>query len=269
MHGPRFWHDREKKAPSHPDEDVFSTVRAPRSVDERCAFLATTDGHHRRFDNNIYQGYIQRDTLYISHGTALQSLQNGPLTKKSRTKVFDGDPHNVAWTTDLHLDDEGHPVMGFSVQKDGASFQNDFEDGPGWDHRYDYARFDGTEWHVHEMAYAGTGLSPREADYTGLLAIDPNQPNVVYISTDVHPTTVLPNVSERDDERHYEIYRGVTDDGGHSWHWTAVAKNSTTDHLRPIIPDWPAPQRVVLWMKGDYESYTHYDTDIVGRIEDR
>jgi hypothetical protein len=236
--------------------------------DDRSIHLATTDGHPRRFDNNVYHGVLRGDTLYDSHGTALQPLDDGPLANKSLTKVFDGDPHNVAWTTDLHLDD-GRPVMGFSVQKDGASFRNDPEDGPGWDHRYYYARFDGTEWQVHEMAYAGTGLYAREADYTGLLAIDPNQPNVVYISTDVHPVTGLPNVSERDGERHYEIYRGVTDDGGHSWRWTAVTDNSTADHLRPVIPDWPGSRRAVLWMNGDYPSYTAYDTDLVGRIEDR
>lgn len=239
------------------------------ATDERSVHLVTTDGHPRQFDNNVYHGYIRRDTLYDSHGTALQPLSDGPLSKKSLTKVFDGTPHNVAWTTDLHLDDEGHPVTGFSVQKDGAAFRNNREDGPGWDHRYYYARFDGTEWHVHEMAYGGTGLYPREADYTGLLAIDPNQTNVVYVSTDVHPDTGLPNVSERDGERHYEIYRGVTTDGGHTWRWTAVTANSTDDQLRPIIPDWPGPRRAVLWMKGDYRSYTTYDTDIVGIVEER
>lgn len=235
----------------------------------RSIHLATTDGHPRQFANDIYHGYLRGDTLYDSHGTALQSLDEGPLARKSLTKVFDGDPHNVAWTTDVHLNEEGHPVMGFSVQKDGASFRNDRDAGPGWDHRYYYARFDGAEWHVHEMAYAGTGLYPREADYTGLLAIDPNQPNVVYISTDVHPVTGLPNVSDQDGDRHYEIYKGVTDNGGRSWTWTAVTQNSTADHLRPVIPDWEGSRRAILWMRGQYRSYTNYDTDIVGRIEKR
>lgn len=231
--------------------------------------LAATDGHPRVLDNNVYHGFIRGDTLYDSHGTALQALRDGPLPRKSLTKVFDGDPHNVAWTTDLHLDDAGHPVMGFSVQKDGASFKNSREDGPGWDHRYYYARFDGTAWHVHEMGYGGTGLYPREADYTGLLAIDPNQPNVVFISSDVHPVTGLPNVSAADDERHYEIFKGVTRDGGASWTWTPITENSEADHLRPVIPIWEGSRRAVLWQYGTFRTYTDYNTDIVGIIEER
>jgi len=231
--------------------------------------LAATDGHPRALTNNIYHGYIRGDSLYDSHGRAVHNIAEGPLQKKRLTTVFDGDPHNVAWTTDLHLDDDGHPVLGFSVQKDGASFKNNRDDGPGWDHRYYYARFDGTRWHVHEMAHAGTGLYPREADYTGLLAIDPNAPNVVYVSSDVHPRTGLPNVSDADDRRHYEIYKGVTDDGGASWTWTAVTENSNADNLRPVIPKGETDRRVVLWKRGDYRTYSDYDTDIVGLIEPR
>jgi hypothetical protein len=231
--------------------------------------LATTDGHPRVFDNNIYHGYLQGDSLFTSHGSLAQDLDDGPLEEKRLTRVFDGGPHNVAWTTDLHLDDEGHPVLGFSVQKDGASFKNNRAEGPGWDHRYYYARYDGTEWHVHEMAYGGSGLYPREADYTGLLAIDPEAPNVVYVSADVHPRTGRPNVSSADGERHYEIFRGVTTDGGASWRWTPVTANSDTDNLRPIIPKGGGGRRIVLWQRGDFHTYTDYNTDIVGIITDR
>lgn len=231
--------------------------------------LAATDAHPRDFDNGIYHGYVRGDTLYDAHGTAVQHLKEGPLAQKRLTKVFEGGPHNVAWTTDLHLDADGHPVMGFSVQKDGASFKNDRADGPGWDHRYYYARFDGTEWHVHEMAYAGTGLYPHEADYTGLLAIDPNAPSVVYVSSDVHPKTGLPNVSKADEERRYEIFKGVTEDGGALWTWTPVTANSDADNLRPVIPIWEGSRRAVLWQRGDFRTFLDYDMDIVGLIEER
>jgi Neuraminidase (sialidase) len=119
------------------------------------------------------------------------------------------------------------------------------------------------------MGYGGTGLYPREADYTGLLAIDPNQPNVVFISSDVHPVTGLPNVSAADDERHYEIFKGVTRDGGASWTWTPITENSEADHLRPVIPIWEGSRRAVLWQYGTFRTYTDYNTDIVGIIEER
>lgn len=236
---------------------------------KRVIHLVATDGHPRVFDNNVYHGYIRGDTLYNSHGTALQNLDEGPLQEKRLTTVFGGGPHNVAWTTDLHLDADGHPVLGFSVQKDGATFKNNPDEGPGWDHRYYYAWFGGTEWHVHEMAYAGSGLYPREADYTGLLAIDPSDPSVVYVSSDVHPRTGLPNVSEADDERHYEIFKGVTEDGGASWTWTPITANSEVDNLRPVVPKWEESRRAVLWQRGDFRTYTDFDTDIIGIIEER
>lgn len=226
--------------------------------------LAATDAHPRDYDNSIYYGYIRGDTLYDARGMALQALADGPLAEKRLTKVFEGGPHDVAWTIDLHLDADGHPVMGFSVQKDGASFQNDRDEGPGWDHRYYYARFDGADWHVHEMAYAGTGLYPQEADYTGLLALDPDAPNVAYVSSDVHPATGLPNVSAADEERHYEIFEGVTENGGATWTWTPVTAHSEVDNLRPVIPRWEGPRRVVLWQRGSFQTYLNYDTDVVG-----
>ena len=44
--------------------------------------------------------------------------------------------------------------------------------GPAFDHRYYYARFDGTVWEVHVLAHAGsTLLSAGEPFYTGLAAL--------------------------------------------------------------------------------------------------
>jgi hypothetical protein len=230
--------------------------------------LSTTDAHPRGANNSIYYGYIRDGTLHDARGIAVQDLDDGPLDEKHLTEVFEGDPHNVAWTTDLHLDAEGHPVIGFSVQKDGATFKNNRDAGPGWDHRYYYAHYDGNDWQVNEMAYAGSGLYPREADYTGLLAIDPNMTNVVYVSSDVHPQTGLPNVSEADDERHYEIFKGVTQDGGASWTWTPVTKNSDVDNLRPVVPKWD-DRRAVLWQRGVFRTFQDYDMNIVGFVTER
>ena len=74
--------------------------------------------------------------------------------------------------TDLELDEEKRPVVMFSVQKDGRGLGR--KEG-GFDHRFHYARWDGTAWQQHEIAYAGQRLYPGEDDYTGLAAIDPQQ----------------------------------------------------------------------------------------------
>lgn len=228
--------------------------------------FVTTDGHPRMMHNSIYHGFIRSGKLYDSEGQVVDVLDQEGLKEKTLTKLFEGDPHNVAWTVDLQLTRESWPVTVFSVQKDGASFQNNQEEGPGWDHRYFYARWNGRQWDVNEMAYAGTGLYPREADYTGLAAIDPQDPNTVYISSDVDPRTGTAKVSEVDRKRHYEIFRGRTTDGGRSWQWKPITQNSTQDNLRPVIPNSRSETRVVLWLRGQYKTYTDYATDVVGRV---
>lgn len=40
-----------------------------------------------------------------------------------------------------------------------------------------------------EVAFAGTCLYPRESSYTGLITLDPEDAQSVYISTDVDPST--------------------------------------------------------------------------------
>ena len=69
--------------------------------------------------------------------------------------------------------------------------------------------------------------------------------------------------------RHYEIFEGKSTDGGKTFAWQALTKNSTVDNIRPIIPAWTGDQRVVLWMRGSYTTYTDFDTQIVGVLQDR
>ncbi len=70
---------------------------------------------------------------------------------------------------------------------------------------------------VHEFAHAGRRLYAGEDDYTGLGALDPQQPNQVFISTDAHPVTGVPLVSAADGLRHWEIFRGTSTAAGAAW----------------------------------------------------
>ena len=134
------------------------------------------------------------------------------------------------------------------------------------DLRYYYGRFDGAEWHVHPMAYAGTRLYAGEDDYSGLVALDPADPNLAYISTNADPATGDPLISLGDGQRHYEIFRGQTQDYGATWLWTAITSNSTVDNLRPTVPAWPG-HTALLWLRGRYRNMLHFSQDIVGVID--
>jgi hypothetical protein len=180
------------------------------------------------------------------------------------TKVFQGDPDNVGWVIDLELDAQRRPYVVFSVQKDGRSLPRG---QGGMDHRFHYGRWDGSAWRVHEIAYAGTRLYPGEDDYTGLAALDPNDPDVVYISTDADPATGAPLVSRADGQRHRELFRGTTRDSGATWSWEPITANSTGDNLRPLVPRWKDPRTALVWMRGTYKSnHGEWTTAVVATI---
>ncbi|HUE82462.1 MAG TPA: BNR-4 repeat-containing protein [Pyrinomonadaceae bacterium] len=214
--------------------------------------FVVTDNHPRNYDNSIYHGFIRDGSVYLSDGAHFKKLSDSTeveIAAWDLTKVFQGDADNVGWVIDLELDSQQRPYVVFSVQKDGRDLPP--KQG-GMDHRFYYGRWDGSTWRVHEIAYAGTRLYAGEDDYTGLAALDPNKPDVVYISTDAHPTTGASLVSRADGKRHREIYRGVTRDSGATWTWTPITANSTVDNLRPLVPNWNDPRTALVWMRGGY-----------------
>jgi len=107
-------------------------------------------------------------------------------------------------------------------------------------------------------------LCPGEIHYTGLACLDPQNPNVLYISTDADPRTGSPLISDSDGKRHHEIFRGRTRDGGVTWNWRPITHDSREDNLRPIVPIGKDRHSVLLWLRGTYSMYTNYDLDIVG-----
>jgi hypothetical protein len=213
-------------------------------------FVATED-HPRNFDNSLYYGYIRDGALFQSNGKQVGTLgtsTNTTIATWDFTKVFQGDPDHVAWMVDIDLDRNDRPYVLFSTQNDGRGLPRG---QGGFDLRYHYARFDGSAWHTEEIAYAGTRLYAGEDDYSGLGALDPKNPDVVYISTDADPTTGAPLVSRADEKRHRELFRGERSANG-KWTWTPFTRNSTVDNLRPVIPKWDDPRTAIVWMRGAY-----------------
>jgi hypothetical protein len=217
-------------------------------------FVGTED-HPRSFDNSVYAGFVRNRTIHQTDGRVFGPLST--TTEKSGdiwhlTRVYQGDADHVAWVIDLHVGKDGRPVCVFSTQRDGRGLPRG---QGGMDHRYHYARFDGTRWIEHEIAHAGRRLYAGEDDYTGLAAINPQDTSSVYISTDAHPVTGAPLVSSSDGQRHWELFHGRTNDGGTTWNWTPVTANSTVDNLRPLIPVWDDERVALIWMRGQYPSH--------------
>lgn len=219
-----------------------------------------TEAHPRDYDNNLYHVYYQAGMLHKSDGTPICSLAEGLESPDEGTRIFKADPDHVAWCANIVLDSSQRPVAVYSVQIGSAGLPQ----GQGGDDiRYRYARWDGKAWQDHALAYAGTRLYAGEDDYSGLATIEPDDPNIVYISTNSDPETGSPLISSADGKRHYELFRGETQNIGASWSWAPITRNSTLDNLRPIRPPADGRDRVLLWLRGTYRAYTDYQQQVM------
>lgn len=95
-----------------------------------------------------------------------------------------------------------------------------------------------------------------EDDYAGGICLHPHDPDTVFISANVTPSTGK-------SPGHFEIYRGRTRDQGATWKWTPVTQNSQVDNLRPIVASSESSQTLLLWLRGSYHNYTNYDLQVV------
>lgn len=238
-----------------------------------------TDGHPRDVDNSIYHLYYKDKAFRKTDGSVIKTIANLPLDHDAGehgTVVYpysadpwgpddgpdDWIPSGRAWTWDIHYSRDGHPVCAFQVQRDNVT-------GSGWNHDriyYYYARWTGSVWQRRFIAQAGRGLYSNEDDYGGGMSIDPEDPRVVYISSNAADPFDLSSIDKiplAANER-YEIYRGFTDDGGLTFSWTPVTENSAADNLRPIVPENHGHTRHLLWFYGSYTSYTNFDTKVLG-----
>ena len=151
-------------------------------------FASITDAHPRDFGNSIYFFAFRDGNFYRADGARIKSLSSGgPLLPSEAELVYQGTGRpgrghdlsalGAAWTSSIQIDKQGHPHIAYTVYHGNL------------DHRYRIASWNGTRWIDREVAYGGKCLYDRESSYTGLIALDPVDPEVVFISTDVSPKT--------------------------------------------------------------------------------
>jgi hypothetical protein len=224
---------------------------------DRIDFVGT-EAHPRDFNTSLYHGYIKGGQSFNSTNQVIDadiSDDTAPeITQFTRVfaadTVVNGIRMTRAWMADIQRYDDGSIAIIFKMRANESET----------DQRFFYARFDGSTWKTTYLSKAGAKLFSSEQDYTGLGALQPNDPHTLYISTPIDPRNDTTNLNV------HEIFRGTTCDQGATWTWTPVTQKSTRDNLRPIVPAWDTRNTALLWWRGTYTKAQDYNAAVVGIV---
>ena len=206
---------------------------------DRIAF-AFTNGHPRNVLSSIYYAAYHAGSLWTAGGRSISRIDQEPIALSRADLVYNAQAtHISAWVWDVALDSGGRPVIVY------ATFPSNQR------HEYWYADWTGTRWVSHFLTIGGGTISPggMEYEYSGGIALDHSNPSVVYLSRQVADG--------------FEIERWTTTDGGARWRHKVVVAAGGTDNVRPVVPrGWDHGPMSLLWLHGNYGSYTEYRTSI-------
>ncbi len=243
---------------------------------DRIDFICT-EAHPGDYNTSIYHGYISNGMSFDSFGAVRDAniFDKVNIPRPSDfTPVFaagtvlpPGQTNYRCWNIDVCRYPDGtiEAIMSTRINN------NDQGSSGNPNHAFFFCRFDGVQWKSTYLCQAGLRLYSSQADYTGLGALNPNDPNTIYISTKFDPRAVQPGVFDSNQEVStvHEIWKGVTTNHGDSFTWTPITQNSVQANLRPIMPSWTGNDSALLWYRGNYNTAQSSDAAIVGIVEHR
>ncbi len=195
--------------------------------------FAFNDGHPAEVvTNSLYHFYYQGGKYYKSDGTEI--VTGLPITPASATKIYDGTAVNC-WVYEITIDASGYPVIVYAAFPDYTS-----------DHRYRYARWNGSSWIDNEICAAGGPIATAEqmGYYSGGIAIDHTNPDIVYCSVNTSGNT-------------WKIYKYTTANNGITWTNVLIIDNMNKN-MRPVVPFNHGIGIDFIWNFGTYITYTNY-----------
>ena len=244
---------------------------------DRIDFICT-ESHPRDTLTSIYHGYISNGMSFRSDGTVVDSNLNDTVAPLSSdfmpvftngTVMPIGQTNYRCWNSDVQWYPDGSVEAIIHARINESAHIGGYPDQEDPDHAFFFCRWDGTSWATTYLCQAGYKLYSAEADYVGLGALSPNDPNTIFISTRYDPRAVQAGVTDTNPpySAWHEIWKGVTTNHGASFTWTPITQNSTHDNLRPIVPPWDANNIALIWFRATYSTAQIIDGAPVGLIE--
>lgn len=218
------------------------------SNDKDRIHLLFTDGHPRNEKwNSVYYACYRDGAFYKADGTRICGVDQLPFGPDKADLIYDATKTGArAWIWDIAFDAQDRPVVVYTRLPSET------------DHRYHYARWTGKEWFDTELCAGGKwfpqtppGKKESEPHYSSGLALDPENPSVVYLTRPVNEVR--------------ELEKWTTSDEGKTWKSEAITQKSLKDNIRPVVLKNPAPNGpTVLWqnLSGYYEHFTRYHCSI-------
>ena len=215
--------------------------------------FAFTDGHpNAEKTNSIYYAKYRNGALYKANGVKIADWSALPVQPNLTDIVYDATKSNEkAWIWDIAENSEGDPVIVYS------RFPNDSN------HVYYYGVWDNGQWQNHKLLNSGPwfpqtpkGEKEREPNYSGGIALDHEDPSIVYLSR-------LKNTR-------FEIEKWTTSNKGADWVVREITRNSENNNVRPFVIRNNSGQDSLklLWMNvTKYFHYTDYQSSIKMNIK--
>ena len=149
--------------------------------------------------------------------------------------LVDAPTNSRAWVWQIACDTEGLPAIAM-VRIDRSKNQ----------HQYYYAKWTGEAWRLTDLADGGGRFHPSNTEYcySGGEALDPANPNVIYLSI---PT------KGRTGKSIHEIWRYTLNNQGQVVMKEQMTRNSEKNNVRPfVLPGSEGSPLRLMWMHGDY-----------------
>ena len=204
-------------------------------------FFAYTNANPREGVSSLFFAEYRAGSLRHADGRPITSLNRVPMPAWNGDVLWNAHVHGErSWVWDVAFSRMGRPVVVFVTFRDQER-----------EHVYHWDRWTGTRWEDHILALSGGTITtdPEERWYSGGIALDLRDPEVVYASIQVRGR--------------FEIARFVTHDGGAYWTREWITRNSRVDNVRPDVPEGlPAGTDELIWMRGTYNTYTQFHTSV-------